>query len=821
MLFNTQYFIFTFVFCFLIEKNQNAYMRNNCLLLILFFNTLIVYSQPQPTYTISGYIRDKESKELLLGVPVYIPSIKTGVVTNNFGFYSITLPKQDSLLVLYSYVGYAAVSKLIQLDKNILLNVDLEQSATLKTVEVVSDRAERVSNSSNMSVIDIPINQIKELPAFLGEKDVLKVLQLMPGVQKGSEGSAGFYVRGGGADQNLIILDDAPVYNAFHLFGFFSLFNGDALKNVSLIKGGFPARYGGRLSSVVEMTMKDGNKEKFHGEGGIGLISSRLTLEGPLVKGKSSFLVAARRTYIDVLMQPFIKMANGMNTAAGYYFYDLNAKVNYDLNEKNRVFLSGYFGQDKFYLKDKGTENDGSMFKDKINLGWGNATATARWNHLYGGKLFSNTSFIFTDYKFLILVENSYKNDVFKLKYHSGIQDLSLKYDLDYHPNPKHYIRTGAIVTSHTFTPNAIVVKSSDFPSDNTSKKILITGYESAVFVEDDYQVTPLLKINAGIRFTDFAVQKRNYFNIEPRFSASYNLKEDLAVKASYSTMNQYIQLVSNTGIGLPTDLWVPSTKNIIPQRAQQVALGLGKDFLEQNFALTVEGYYKKMNHIIGFKEGASFLDIGDIDVPKEEVINNSWEDKVTQGKGTSYGAEVLLQRKEGKFTGWVGYTLSWSQLQFDALNFGKKFYAKYDRRHDISLVGIYKIKEMSEKRKAITLSGTWVYGTGNAITLPISSYIFPIPGGNGNANSSGGVVNEYTEKNGFRMSAFHRFDISIQFTKQKKHHERTWEFSIYNVYNRKNPFYYFIDTDKNGVSKLKQISLFPIIPSFSYNFKF
>ncbi|MEO6903585.1 MAG: TonB-dependent receptor [Bacteroidia bacterium] len=693
-------------------------MRKSSLLLLLFLNSLTFYSQSQPSYTISGYIRDKESKELLLGVPIYVPSIKTGVVTNNFGFYSITLPKQDSLLVLYSYVGYAAVSKLIQLDKNIVLNIDLEQSATLITVEVVAEKAERVSNSSSMSVIDIPINQIKELPAFLGEKDVLKVLQLMPGVQKGSEGSAGFYVRGGGADQNLIILDDAPVYNAFHLFGFFSLFNGDALKNVTLIKGGFPARYGGRLSSVVEMNMKDGNKEKLHGEGGIGLISSRLTLEGPLVKGKSSFLIAARRTYIDVLMQPVIKALND-GGAAGYYFYDLNAKVNYDLNERNRVFLSGYFGQDKFYFKDQWEEDNGSSYKDKINLGWGNATATARWNHLYGGKLFSNTSFIFTDYKFLIAQESSSQNTLYKLRYYSGIQDLSLKHDLDYHPNPKHYIRTGVIVTSHTFTPNAVVVKDSDFPETDRSNKTIVTGYESAVYVEDDYRVTPLLKINAGLRFTDFAAQKRNYFNIEPRFTASYNLKEDLAVKGSYAMMNQYIQLVSNTGVGLPTDLWVPSTKNIMPQQAQQVALEVAKDFSKQNFALTVEGYYKKMNHIIGFKEGASFLGFDQMG-NDSDVINNSWENKVTQGKGTSYGAEILLQRKEGKFTGWVGYTLSWTQLQFDELNFGKKFYAKYDRRHDISLVGIYKIKEMSEKRKAITLSGTWVYGTGNALSLPL-----------------------------------------------------------------------------------------------------
>ncbi|MEO6903587.1 MAG: carboxypeptidase-like regulatory domain-containing protein [Bacteroidia bacterium] len=792
-------------------------MRNNCLLLLLFLNSLIVYSQSPPTYTISGYIRDKESKELLLGVPIYIPSIKTGVVTNNFGFYSITLPKQDSLLVLYSYVGYAAVSKLIQLDKNILLNVDLEQSATLKTVEVVADRTERVSNSSSMSVIDIPINQIKELPAFLGEKDVLKVLQLMPGVQKGSEGSAGFYVRGGGADQNLIILDDAPVYNAFHLFGFFSLFNGDALKNVSLIKGGFPARYGGRLSSVVEMTMKDGNKEKLHGEGGIGLISSRLTLEGPLVKGKSSFLISARRTYLDILTGPIIKLASQGNVNTGYFFYDLNAKINYDLNEKNRLFLSGYFGQDKFYVKDKS-----SGYSYNGNLGWGNATATARWNHLYGGKLFSNTSFIFTDYKFLVSLEDQDNSQTYKMQYYSGVRDISLKYDIDYHPNIRHYIRFGILSTYHTFTPNALTVKSSYTPSDNFSQKTKTEGFENAIYVEDDFKVTPLLKINAGLRFTDFAVQKRNYFNIEPRFAASYNLKEDLAIKGSYTIMNQYIQMVSNTGVGLPTDLWVPSTKNIVPQQAQQVGLGIAKDFLKENFAITVEGYYKKMDHIVGFKEGASFLDVGF----SQNSETFSWEKNVTQGKGTSYGSEFLLQRKEGKFTGWVGYTLSWTQLQFDSLNFGKKFYAKYDRRHDISVVGIYKFRAMAEKKSGITLSASWVYGTGNAITLPISNYKAPFHSqsgviNEGNPNSQQPTVNEFTEKNGFRMGAYHRFDVSIQFTKQKKRHERTWEFSFYNVYNRKNPFFYYLGTNTAGDVVLKQVSLFPIIPSFSYNFKF
>lgn len=774
-------------------------------------------------FTISGYVNEKGSKELLVGVPIYIPEIKNGTSTNPFGFYSITLPAMDSVTLMFSYMGYSPIVKRFKLDKDISLNIDMSaNSKFMKEVEIVAEQVDKVSQSTQMSQIDIPIQQIKDIPALLGEKDVLKVLQLMPGVQKGGEGSAGFYVRGGGADQNLILLDDAPVYNAFHLFGFFSLFNGDALKSVELIKGGFPARYGGRLSSVLDMRMKEGNKEKFQVECGIGIVSSRLTVEGPISKNKSSFLISARRTYIDALLAPLISASNNGSTG-GYYFYDLNAKLNYDFGDKDKVFLSGYFGKDKFYFKEKSADSD---YKLSGSIGWGNATATARWNHLFNSRLFANTSLILSDYKFSTTAEEKSGADLFSLKYYTGIRDYGVKYDLDYHPHIKHYIRGGLMSTYHLFTPQALTTKNTYVANGDENKKTTATGVESAVYLEDDYKIVSSLRANPGIRFTHFNTQGKNYFNMEPRISASYNLKEDMAVKASYADMNQYIHLISNTGVGLPTDLWVPATKNLAPQNSKQWAAGLAKDFLKQDLAVTVEGYYKRMNNVLGFKEGASFLDVGTSD--QSGASSFSWEKNVTSGKGWSYGAEFLVQRKFGKLSGWIGYTLSWTQFQFDSLNFGKKFYAKYDRRHDISVVAIYKLRNENSDtdEDGITLSVTWVYGTGNAITLPLSSYDAPTHNpGNPNYNptpyTNANNVSEYTEKNGFRMAPYHRLDFGMQFHKTKKHGVRTWEFSIYNVYNRKNPYFYFIEPSSNGSSVLKQISLFPIIPSVSYNFKF
>ncbi len=782
--------------------------RNLSLIILFVFCISSARGQSQGKHTVSGFVREAGSGELLTGVNIYLPDHRTGTITNNYGFFSLTLPAADSVEITASYVGFRSETRRVSFHSDAEMNFDLKPNVMLDEVKITAEKTERISESARMSTMSLPVAQVKNVPSLLGEKDVMKVLQLMPGVQKGSEGSSGLYVRGGGPDQNLIILDDAIVYNVSHLFGFFSLFNGDALKSIELTKGGFPARFGGRLSSVLEMNMKEGNKEKWHGEGGIGLISSRLTLEGPLVKNKSSILVSGRRTYADVILSPILKATE--QTDAGYYFYDLNAKVNYDFGRKNKLYLSGYFGKDKFHAKfDEG-------YDEKGGLNWGNATATLRWNHLFSNKLFANTSAVFSDYRFGITYElkDEVNKEDFFAEYYSGIRDLSLKFDLDYMPSPAHWIKAGAITIQHRFTPYVFI--EIDGPANiNKKEKERTNGLESGIYIEDTWKPLANLKINGGMRFSHFLASSEQYHFFEPRISAGWKLPSDFAIKASYASMNQYIHMISNTGISLPTDLWVPTTDRVKPQQSRQVALGAVKDLVTPEMSFSIEGYYKKMNNVIGYKEGATFIQI-------EEAATGegiSWEDNVTSGRAWSYGLEFLIQKKEGRFNGWIGYTLSWTQMQFDSLNFGKKFYARYDRRHDLSLVGTFRLN------KHITLSGTWVYGTGNSVTMPVSVYSAPeyadLYIDNYNSSSN---VKEYGQKNNYRMAPYHRLDLGIQFHKQKKWGERIWEISVYNVYNRKNPFFYNIEYYSfygRSHTRLKQVSLFPIIPSFSYSFKF
>ncbi len=775
--------------------------KKNLIILIILLSTIRIFSQKT---TISGFVYEKGSRESLIGVNVYLPKYKIGTTTNLYGFYSLTINKTDSLEVSWSYMGYETDTKIVDFQSNQSINIELSPSITLKEVVVSGGKKNKVSDGVRMSNIEINPTEVKSLPALLGEKDVFKTLQLLPGVQKGNEGSSGIYVRGGGPDQNLIILDEAIVYNANHLFGFFSLFNGDALKSIELTKGGFPARYGGRLSSVIDMTMKDGNKEKIAGEAGIGIISSRLLLEGPIIKNKSSFLISGRRTYIDILAQPII-MSTSDGANAGYYFYDLNAKANYNFNDRDKIYLSGYFGRDKFYFKDKVNDD---VFRS--GLYWQNSTSTFRWNHLFNNKLFSNASLIFSDYTLKLYAEESFSNDKFELSYKSGITDLSAKYDLQYIPNTNHLIRFGFNTIYHIFTPSAVVIKADGLDEDFESK-YKNEGVETAFYIEDDYKIGKKIKLNPGFRLSSFSVGNKFYLNPEPRLSTSYMIKENLALKASFASMTQYLHLLSNTGVGLPTDLWVPATENVKPQNSWQVAAGIAKDITKYDLSITLEGYYKKSNNIIGYKEGSSFLMLND-----ESNINEfNWEKNTTSGQGWSYGGELLIRKTEGNFTGWLGYTLSWTQLQFDELNFGKKFYAKYDRRHDISLVGIYKINEN------MLLSATWVYGTGNAITLPKATYS-PIPA---EYQFNFGSVDDYGDKNSFRMKAYHRFDIAMQFIKKNEKFERIFEIGLYNAYNRKNPFYYYIESEftEDGKYKniIKQLSIFPIIPSISWSIKF
>ncbi len=775
--------------------------------LTLFLLLLPIFASGQTKYTLSGFIKEKGSEEQLIGATIAIPSLKTGTVTNHYGFYSLTLPAGEYELVV-TYIGYKPKAFKINLNANIENNVWLEPGSELSEVVISAEKsAPRLAEVTRMSVIEIPIQQIKDIPALLGEKDVLKVIQLLPGVQKGSEGNSGIYVRGGGPDQNLIILDDATVYNAFHLFGFFSLFNGDALKSVELTKGGFPARYGGRLSSVIDMSMKEGNKEGFHGEGGIGIISSRLTLEGPIVKGKSSFLVSGRRTYIDALIYPLLPATD----KTGYYFYDFNAKANYEIDSKNKVYVSGYFGRDRFYFNSKYNDN-----VSKSAIAWGNATGTLRWNHVFAPKLFGNISLIASNYNFKLSTQESGSFGTFSLSYGSGIRDYAGKFDLDYRPSTVHTIKAGVHLINHVFTPSALVLKDVNLNIDNTTR---LNAWENAIYAEDDIKVGSKLRLNPGLRISHFQVQQKDYVRFEPRFSASYNLKSDLALKAAYSMMNQYIHLLSNTSVGLPTDLWVPTTTKVKPQQSWQLAGGVAKDFIDKGFSVSVEGYFKESSNIISYKEGASFLAAD----PEDAGSGNgtAWEDQITSGLGWSYGAEFLVQKKTGKLSGWVGYTLSWTKLRFSELNFGREFYARYDRRHDISVVGMYEIRKASDSQNGVKLSGTWVYGTGNAITLPVADYLSPVnsPGRAQVFNYS--TVSEYTDRNAFRMAPYHRFDLGIQVQKKMKHWLRTWEFSVYNLYNRYNPFFYYITYNIENTPELTQVSLFPIIPSVSWNIKF
>ncbi len=785
---------------------------------ILLFTFIESNSQKSLHYTISGYVKEAISGESLIGANIYLTDHSAGTTTNRYGFYSLTLPGKDTVEIGFSYVGFSVKIYKLLFIKNIELNVDLEPNIELGEVTITAMTDENQSESVKMSSVKLQPAQIKNVPTLLGEKDVLKVIQLLPGVQKGSEGSSGLYIRGGGPDQNLIILDDAIVYNANHLFGFFSLFNGDALKSVELIKGGFPARYGGRLSSVLEMNMKEGNKQEWHGEGGIGLISSRATIEGPLVKGKSSILLSGRRTFADLLLSPFMDREK-----KAYYFFDFNAKINYDFGRKDKIYLSSYFGQDKYSLKARSPE-----VKETIGFNWGNATGTARWNHLFSNRLFSNTSLIFSKYTFGIydeLYQVKEKRNYYA-EYFSGIRDYSIKVDLDFIPNPNHFLKTGISSIYHRFNPHAFIQEDSlnnDYVRDIT----FTNGIESAMYIEDIWHIADPVKINIGGRLSHFAAKKNHYYSLEPRLSVAWALKNHLALKGSYAVMSQFTHMISNTGLSLQTDLWVPTTDRVKPQRSKQLALGLAKDITGHNLTLSIESYYKKMSDVVGYKEGATFLIVDDPNTAAER----NWEDNVTSGEAWSYGTELLFQKHQGKLTGWIGYTLSRTLMQFDSVNHGRKFDARYDRRHDISIVANYKLTDH------ITLSGTWVYGTGNSISLSNSYYLISadIPDLGPDNNSPNTkylfynrgteyVGHDYGQKNNFKMAPYHRLDIGIRFFKEKKWGERLWEISVYNVYNRMNPFYYFratsiINNESHGI--LKQVSLFPVIPSISYSIKF
>ena len=778
-------------------------------LFIFTLNLCYLNSFCQERFTISGYVQEEKSGENLIGVSIYDKISKKGTTSNQYGFYSITLEK-GTYKIVYSFIGLNTITKNLILDKNIRLNISLsEKSILADEVVISSERQDKNIESSDMGQAKLKVENIKQLPVILGEVDVLKSAQLLPGIQSGGEGNSGLYVRGGGPDQNLILLDEAVVYNAAHLFGFFSVFNADAIKDINIIKGGMPAEYGGRLSSVLDISMKDGNNKKYEADGGIGLLSSRLTLQGPIQKNKSSFIVSGRRTYVDVLSKPFMKEDNAFN-GSGYYFYDLTTKINYRISDKDRIFLSGYFGRDVFSFKN----SDSGI---GIEIPWGNATTSLRWNHLFNDKLFLNTSIIFSDYRFEFNINQS----DFELKIFSGINDWNTKVDFLYQPNQRHTIKFGSNYTYHEFTPGNASGKSGDvvFEPDEIFKQY---SNEGAIYLSDNFDLTDNLKIHAGLRYSSFQhsgyisfrdylkneieANNDNYRHLEPRLSFRYKLNSTSSLKGAYTQNYQYIHLASTASVSLPTDLWVPSSAGIEPKFADQYAIGYFKNLKDNVYETSIEAYYKEMTNLIEYKEG----------VLPEDNTNSSSDDAFVFGNGDSYGVELLIKKNKGKTTGWIGYTLSKTTRYFDEINNGIAFPAKYDRRHDLSITATHKLSEKW------TMSGVFVYATGNAITLPTERYMI---GGN--------IFTEYTSRNGFRIDPYHRLDIGATYmVKKNKRFQSSWNFSIYNIYSRKNPYFIYFDLEApenqdgsiqegNLTPKAYEVSIFPILPSVTWNFNF
>ena len=772
------------------------------------------------TYTISGHIADESSGEQLMGATVWCADQSVGAGTNTFGFYSLTLVEGMYDLVV-SFTGYAPRKFEINLNQDIKFDIALSPGVAISEAVVTGETYNRIEDQVQMSKMEIPIDQIKRLPAIGGEVDLMKSLQLLPGVQSGGEGTSGLYVRGGSPDQNLMLLDGVPLYSVSHLFGFFSVFNADAVRNMTITKGGYPARYGGRLSSIVDISMKDGNMKSFHGTSTVSILSSKLTLEGPLVKDKASFMISGRRTYIDLLLNPIISSINvddsDVTTDPRYFFYDFNGKVNWKVGSRDRLYFSIFNGRDDFGLASTETFGTSSSSID-FGLAWTNSVAAARWNHEWGPRMFSNVMLTRSQYEFRTGVEFSElelnadsagSNFQFASIYQSGIEDYTARVDFDFTPNPQHFIRFGASTIRHQFNPGATTLQldfGAEFPPlDTVLGSAGVSSFESAAYIEDEFQPYERLKLNIGLHGSILDVQDKVYTSLQPRLALNYQLPYGTALKASFATMTQFVNLLTNEGLALPTDLWVPSTAAITPQQSWQVAAGLAQSF--DGFEISLEGYYKKMDGLLSYREGAGFT----------SGLNENWEDQVTQGEGNSYGGEFLIQKKTGRTTGWIGYTLSWSNRRFDEVNSGQWFPFTYDRRHDASIVILHRLSDQWD------LSATWVYGTGRALTLSESRFKTYIPsnfGGN-TMDLQGLNIEVPSTKNGYRTSPYHRGDISVTKSKKREHTERSWIFSCYNVYNNLNPFFSLVDTDDNGNRVIREYGIFPIIPSVAWRIDF
>ncbi|BDS11414.1 TonB-dependent receptor [Aureispira anguillae] len=790
------------LFAYSTEKSQSVNRLINCFFfLLLFFSIRNSYAQ---NYTISGVIKEANSGETLIGTNIYIGDGNTNTVSNEYGFYSLTIPK-DTIVVAFSFVGYETIIHQFYLHKDTVLNIELKDVTTIKEVVVSAASNKERLNSTQMGAEKVTAKEAKEITAMFGEVDIIKVLQLKPGVQSGIEGATGIYVRGGGVDQNHFLLDEATIYNPSHLLGIFSTFNADLVKDVTLYKAGFPAQYGGKLSSVIDVRTREGNRKKYEVKGGLGLISARLAVEGPIKKDKGAFILSARRTYADL----FTNLLNKNNEnnpdwtpIPSSNFYDINAKLNYDISPKDRLFFSAYLGRDAFIFRNK---------RINFDLQWGNIAGTLRWNRTIAPNIFVNTSLTFSDYVYDI----KSKVGNIDLKLGSGIQDLSLKTDFMFLPSTQHELRFGLSAVYHKFLVG-------QFDADNGADIKVRAGSlfhagEFALYWSDDWTISPKVKLLSAIRLSGFYNDRTFYPAAEPRFAIKYSVHPRIALKASYARMNQYIHLVSTSGATLPTNAWYPSNKNVAPQAsdllAASLSVALGKDFY-----INIEGYYKWLHGQIDFRDGAKLF------------INDQLDQEFIFGSGCSYGGEIYIEKKNGNLRGWIGYTLSWTWRQFDQANGGQAYHPMQDRRHDISAVITWDIPWTNPKFP-LTLSASWVYGTGSAISLPSKRYIQT----DITATNPFQFIPIYTERGGFQMPAYHRLDLGLVwklFPLDNKRFKSDITFSIYNVYDRRNPFFMYIDalyTDDNRGANTAQIpekfqgkvvSLFPIIPSITWNFK-
>ena len=764
--------------------------------------------------TIYGYIIDESSGESLLGASILDARTGLGTIANYYGYYSLTIPIGEVKLEV-SFTGMEKQTRHFSLKGDSSINVNmLPEEMELDEVVITGEEFDPIQESTEMGTATLNRQQIQSRPAIGGEVDVIKVLQLLPGVQSGIEGSSSLYVRGGGPDQNLILLDGVPVYNTSHLFGFSSVFNSDAINSVKLIKSAFPARYGGRLSSVVDMSMKEGNLNEMKGVANISVLASSLMLEGPIAKKKSSFMIAGRRSFIDLLTKS--KSDNN------YYFYDFNLKMNHRFSEKDRIFFSTYLGKDSGELNKSQTwtEETGdamlvSRTETKSNVEWGSSISVLRWNHVFNPKLFSNLNLSYSTYDFEAFNDfysETRSNTDTLTEYQrfitsSDISDLSIRLDVDFYPHPNHSLKIGAQNVVHQFKPNVVGIIASEQP-DATFNALNSNANEYVVFAEDEISFSRKLKANVGIHLSGLEVTDTFYSSLQPRVSLRWLLNEKLALKSSYAEMTQFLHLLTNPGLGLPTDLWVPVTERVPPQESTQYTLGLAHT-LTSGLEITLEGYFKKMSGLIEYKDGANFL-----------RLNEDWQDKINIGNGTSYGMELFVNHKGKRFEGWVGYTLAWSNRIFDQINFGKQFPYKYDRRHDIKTVLSYRVK------RNVILSANWVYGTGIALTLPSSKYSAPTGVIGDEHETSPTPILNFESRNGYRQRPSHRLDLNASFSKKKKRTERTWILTVYNLYNRRNPVFIEVrpTQDFDGLDwnlRFKEYSFLSIIPSISYRLSF